>query len=149
VESAICQIARESNDFEFRCEDGAKLRVTFALDCCDREAISWVASPHGYSGDDVRDVMLEAIEQRFGSELPASPVQWLSDNGSAYTAEQTRAFAPPIGLLHFKVCYGINGVFTHSGAPQGKDKRPFKFLHTSVPTEYDQPKPKYRPVLIG
>lgn len=88
-----------SDGFEFRCEDGEKLRVTFALDCCDREAISWVASANGYSGDDVRDVMLEAVEQRFGSELPASPVQWLSDNGSAYTAEQTRAFARQIGLL--------------------------------------------------
>lgn len=55
--------------------------------CCDREAISWVASLNGYSGDDVRDVMFEAIEQRFGDELPVSPVQWLSDNGSAYTAE--------------------------------------------------------------
>jgi len=43
--------------------------------------------------------MLEAIEHRFGGELPASPVQWLSDNGSAYTAEQTRAFARQIGLL--------------------------------------------------
>ncbi|KRP41098.1 transposase, partial [Pseudomonas poae] len=27
-----------SDGFEFRCEDGAKLSVTFALDCCDREA---------------------------------------------------------------------------------------------------------------
>ncbi|PPV39482.1 IS3 family transposase [Ectopseudomonas oleovorans] len=87
-----------SDGFEFRCEDGDKLRVTFALDCCDREAISWVASPNGYSGDDVRDVMLQAVEQRFGEEPPASPVQWLSDNGSAYTAEQTRAFARQIGL---------------------------------------------------
>lgn len=41
----------------------------------------------------------DAVEQRFGSELLASPVQWLSDNGSAYTAEQTRAFARQIGLL--------------------------------------------------
>jgi putative transposase len=41
-----------SDGFEFRCEDGAKLSVTFALDCCDREAIGWVASPTGYSGDD-------------------------------------------------------------------------------------------------
>jgi len=88
-----------SDGFEFRCEDGEKLRVTFALDCSDREAISWVASPNGYSGDDVRDVMLEAIEQRFGSELPGSPVQWLSDYGSAYAAEQNRAFARQIGLL--------------------------------------------------
>ncbi len=28
-----------SDDFEFRCDNGEKLRVTFALDCCDREAL--------------------------------------------------------------------------------------------------------------
>ncbi|HIH0034250.1 TPA: IS3 family transposase [Staphylococcus aureus] len=87
-----------SDGFEFRCEDGAKLSVTFALDCCDREAIGWVASPTGYSGDDIRDLMLEAVEKRFGEEPPATPVQWLSDNGSAYIAEQTRQFARQIGL---------------------------------------------------
>ena len=87
-----------SDGFEFRCEDGAKLSVTFALDCCDREAICWVASPTGYSGDDIRDLMLESVEKRFGNKLPATPVQWLSDNGSAYTAEQTRLFARQIGL---------------------------------------------------
>ena len=42
--------------------------------------------------------MLEAVERHFGQELPATPIQWLSDNGSAYTAEQTRAFARDIGL---------------------------------------------------
>ncbi|WPN59442.1 IS3 family transposase [Pseudomonas sp. P9_31] len=87
-----------SDGFEFRCEDGAKLSVTFALDCCDREAIGWVASPTGYSGDDIRDLMLESVEKRFGDQLPTTPVQWLSDNGSAYTAEQTRLFARQIGL---------------------------------------------------
>ncbi|MFJ3366906.1 IS3 family transposase [Pseudomonas sp. NPDC086251] len=87
-----------SDGFEFRCEDGAKLSVTFALDCCDREAIGWVASPTGYSGDDIRDLMMESVEKRFGDQLPAMPVQWLSDNGSAYTAEQTRLFARQIGL---------------------------------------------------
>ncbi|WP_408004014.1 IS3 family transposase [Pseudomonas frederiksbergensis] len=87
-----------SDGFEFRCEDGAKLSVTFALDCCDREAIGWVASPTGYSGDDIRDLMLESVEKRFSDQLPATPVQWLSDNGSAYTAEQTRLFARQIGL---------------------------------------------------
>lgn len=87
-----------SDGFEFRCDDNAKLSVTFALDCCDREAIGWVASPTGYSGDDIRDLMLEAVEKRFGEEAPANPVQWLSDNGSAYIAEQTRQFARQIGL---------------------------------------------------
>jgi len=35
-----------SDGFEFRCDDGTPLRVTFALDCCDREAIiaNWVLS---------------------------------------------------------------------------------------------------------
>ncbi len=87
-----------SDGFEFRCDDNAKLSVTFALDCCDREAIGWVPSPTGYSGDDIRDLMLEAVETRFGEEPPATPVQWLSDNGSAYIAEQTRQFARQIGL---------------------------------------------------
>ncbi len=87
-----------SDGFEFRCDDGAKLSVTFALDCCDREAIGWVASPTGYSGDDILDLMLESVEKRFGDQLPRTPVQWLSDNGSAYIAEQTRLFARQIGL---------------------------------------------------
>ena len=72
--------------------------MTFALDCCDREAIGWVASPTGYSGDDIRDLMLESVEKRFGDQLPAMPVQWLSDNGSVYTADHTRLFARQIGL---------------------------------------------------
>ncbi|CAI8981306.1 IS2 element protein [Pseudomonas zeae] len=87
-----------SDGFEFRCEDGAKLSVTVALDCCDRKAIGWVASPTGYSSDDVRDLMLESVEKRFGDQLPTTPMQWLSDNGSAYTAEQTRLFVRQIGL---------------------------------------------------
>lgn len=51
-----------SDGFEFRCDDGQPLRVTFALDCCDREAISWAATTGGHSGDVVRDVMLAAVE---------------------------------------------------------------------------------------
>jgi len=45
-----------SDGFEFRCDDGAKLSVIFALDCCDSEAIGGVPSPTGYSGDDIRDL---------------------------------------------------------------------------------------------
>ena len=37
-----------SDDFEFDCDNGEKLRVTFALDCCAREAIDWAASTGGY-----------------------------------------------------------------------------------------------------
>jgi putative transposase len=56
--------------------------VSFTFDCCDRKAIGWVASPTGYNSDDIRDLMLESMETRFGDQLPAMPVR-LSDNGSA------------------------------------------------------------------
>ena len=39
-----------------------------------------------------------AVEHRFGSNLPASPVEWLADNGSAYRSHQTRQFARMVGL---------------------------------------------------
>jgi len=45
-----------SNGFEFKCENGEPLRVTFALYCCDREAMSWAATTGGYNGEVVRDV---------------------------------------------------------------------------------------------
>ena len=55
-----------SDGFEFNADNGEKLRVTFALDCCDREALSWVASRRGYSGDDPG---MQSAEQRDGGEL--------------------------------------------------------------------------------
>jgi putative transposase len=36
------------------------VRVTFALDCCDREAMSLLATTGGISGDDVQDLMVVA-----------------------------------------------------------------------------------------
>jgi putative transposase len=69
---------------------GEPLRVTFALDCCDRDAMSWAATTGGHSGD----VTLAAVEHRFGNvrKTPAQ-IEWLSDNGSGYIAKKTRAFA--------------------------------------------------------
>jgi putative transposase len=87
-----------SDGFEFRCDDGSPLRVTFALDCHDREAISWAATTGGHSGDVVRDVMLAAVEQRFGTTQAGAPIEWLSDNGSAYIDHRTRSFARELGL---------------------------------------------------
>ncbi|KQS46326.1 hypothetical protein ASG32_32000 [Methylobacterium sp. Leaf361] len=42
------------------------MRVAFALDCCDREAMSYVATTAGITGEDVRDLMVAAVEHRFG-----------------------------------------------------------------------------------
>jgi transposase InsO family protein len=44
--------------------------------------------------------MTESVEQRFGlmNRLPL-PIEWLSDNGSPYTARETLALAREIGLV--------------------------------------------------
>src|SRR5262249_42655564 len=83
-----------SDGFEITCHNGERVRVAFALDCCDREAMSFLATTSGVSGEDVRDLMLAAIEHRFGvvNRLPGT-IEWLSDNGSCYLAGKARSFA--------------------------------------------------------
>jgi len=89
-----------SDGFEIGCDSGERVRIAFTLDCCDREAISWIATTGGIDGGDIRDLMVESVERRFGlvNELP-TPIEWLSDNGSPYTAADTRALARLIGLV--------------------------------------------------
>ncbi|EKN7942818.1 IS3-like element IS2 family transposase, partial [Escherichia coli] len=87
-----------SDGFEFCCDNGERLRVTFALDCCDREALHWAVTTGGFNSETVQDVMLGAVERRFGNDLPSSPVEWLTDNGSYYRANETRQFARMLGL---------------------------------------------------
>jgi len=43
-----------SDGFELACDNGEKVRIAFALDCCDREAMAWVATTQGIKGEDVR-----------------------------------------------------------------------------------------------
>lgn len=87
-----------SDGFEFGCDNGEKLRVTFALDCCDRDAIDWAASTGGYNSSTVQDTMLRSVEKRFGDRLCETAVQWLTDNRSAYSAYETRRFARELNL---------------------------------------------------
>jgi putative transposase len=88
-----------SDGFEIGCDNGEKVRVAFALDCGDREAMSYLATTGGITRNNVRDLMLAAIEHRFGlvNRLPET-IEWLSDNGSCYIAGKTRSFAREIGL---------------------------------------------------
>ena len=64
--------------------------------------MSYVATTKGISATMVQDVLVESIEKRFGdtSVLPKE-VEWLTDNGSCYIADETRQFAKSLG---FKVC---------------------------------------------
>ena len=91
-----------SDALEIGCWNGEVVRVVFAIDTCDREIIAWQASTGGISGEMVRDLMLACVERRFCHLRAPHPVQWLADNGSAYTARETLDFA---AALHLVPCF--------------------------------------------
>ena len=74
-----------SDHFELACRNGEIVRVLFAIDACDREVMGWLATSAGI----VRG-------------KAAHPVEWLSDNGSAYIAKDTLDTATALGL---KLCF--------------------------------------------
>jgi putative transposase len=84
-----------SDHFSLQCWNADLVHVVFALDCHDREVISWMASNTGIDGLMIRDLMTDCIEARFG------PIAHLPHNGPAYVARQTVSFARSIG---FEVC---------------------------------------------
>jgi putative transposase len=88
-----------SDGFEVACDNGERVRIAFAEDCCDREAMSWIATTRGIDAQMVCDMMIEAVESRFGKvDTIPSEIEWLSDNGSCYTAHETTAFARQLGF---------------------------------------------------
>jgi transposase InsO family protein len=88
--------------FEIRCNSGQVVTATFAKDCCDREVMAWRAwVGKGLPGEPVRDMRIEAVEKRFGAvdAIPAQhALEFLSDNGGAYIAHETRQIARALGL---------------------------------------------------
>ena len=92
-----------SDGLEFTCWNGEVIRLAFLIDAHDREIISWRAVANtGISGSDVRDMLLEAVERRFGTHRAPEQIEVLTDSGSAYTAKETRIFAQQLGL---KSCF--------------------------------------------
>jgi len=88
-----------SDAMEFTCWNGEVVRVAFALDCHDREVIAWAATTAGISGEIIRDLMIACVEPRFEAIRTPQPIQWLSDNGSAYAAAKTIELATALGLV--------------------------------------------------
>ena len=97
-----------SDGFEIACENGQVVTGTFTKDCCDREIIAWRAwSGRGLPGEPVREMLIEAVETRFGTvEACSGELQFLSDNGGAYRAHETHAVARELGItpIHTPVC---------------------------------------------
>src|SRR5262245_65483791 len=83
-----------SDGFEIGCDNGERVRVAFALDCCDREAMSFLATTGGVSGEDVRDLMLAAVETRFGliNHLRVA-IECMSDSSTSQAVGETRSLA--------------------------------------------------------
>ncbi|UIB01530.1 DDE-type integrase/transposase/recombinase [Desulfovibrio desulfuricans] len=88
-----------SDGFEIVCNNGERARVIFALDTCDREVMAYSATTGGYSAYMVQSVMLACVENQFGNVKILQPVEWLSDNGSCYTARETITFAAALGIF--------------------------------------------------
>jgi len=99
-----------SDGFEIKCDSGETVTATFAKDCCDREIMAWRAWPgKGLPGEPVREMLIEAVERRFGAVegLPLQqPLEFLTDNGGAYIAAHTRQIARSLGLrpINTPVC---------------------------------------------
>jgi putative transposase len=91
-----------SDGFEIGCENGERVRIAFTLDCCDREAIAWVATTGRIDSGDIRDLMVESVERRFGlaNRLPLA-IEWLSDDGSPDTARARRRSPTASSVVSF------------------------------------------------
>lgn len=96
-----------SDCFEIKCFSGEKVYVAFALDTHDREAIEFIAKESPIHAQDIQDLMVLCVEKRFGIERNSGrPIEWLSDRGSIYRAEQTKQVARKLGLLpRFTMAY--------------------------------------------
>jgi len=91
-----------SDCFELKCWSGERLRVAFALDCCDREIIGYVSSRKPIKASDIQELLIDSVEKRFGGSLTLPhPIEWLSDNGMCYVANETVRVVRSLG---FKVC---------------------------------------------
>jgi transposase InsO family protein len=99
-----------SDGFEIKCDSGQTVTATFAKDCCDREIMAWRAwEGKGLPGEPVREMLIEAVEKRFGAVEAVPPehtLEFLSDNGGAYIAHDTKRIARSLGLkpINTPVC---------------------------------------------
>ena len=92
-----------SDGMEIRCFNGDKVFVAFALDCCDPEAFAYVARAEPLSADDIEELMIKAVEKRYGVSLRCPrEVQWLSDRGSIYRAKSVKDLGKELNLQY---CY--------------------------------------------
>ena len=91
-----------SDCFEIKCFNGEKVYVSFVIDSCDREIISFVKSDRPLHAKDIELLMIKAVSNRFKSFKTKREIEFLSDRGSIYRAHSVKTLGRSIGL---KNCY--------------------------------------------
>jgi putative transposase len=91
-----------SDGFEIKCFNGEKVYVAFVLDCCDREAISFVARKKPLLAEDIQELLITTVENRFEGTRAPRQVEFLSDRGAIYRAYNVQTLARSLNL---KSCF--------------------------------------------
>ena len=91
-----------SDCFEIHCFNGEKVYVSFVLDTCDRQILSFTASFQPLLSEDIQALMIGAVEERFGACRTDREIEFLSDRGSIYRAYNVQVLARRLGL---KPCF--------------------------------------------
>ena len=88
-----------SDGLEIACWNGDLVQVGFVLDCHDRECLAWTAVARDLTAREIQQLMRGAVTRRFGEgQRSAAPIQFLSGNGSIYTALDTVCTAERLNL---------------------------------------------------
>lgn len=91
-----------SDCFEIRCYNAEKVYVSFVIDSCDREIISFVAKKTPLLQDDIQSLLLMSVEKRFNDLKASRQIEFLSDRGSIYRAYNVQNLARELNL---KSCF--------------------------------------------
>lgn len=91
-----------SDCFEIHCWNDERVYVCFAIDCCDREVIHYVAQKHDIHAEVIQALMFASVERRFDAPRAPRQLEWLTDRGSVYKSKETQAMARSLNL---KPCF--------------------------------------------
>jgi putative transposase len=106
-----------SDCFEIHCWNDEKVYVTFAIDCCDREVIHFIATSEDTKAEVVQALMFRCVEISFGVLRAPRQLEWLTDRGSIYKSKETQQVARDLNL---KPC------FTAAYSPAQRRRRSFR-----------------------
>ena len=87
-----------SDCFEVKCFNGEKVYVSFVIDSCDREIISFIVEDRPLLAKDIELLMIKAVNYRFKKFKAPREIEFLSDRGSIYRAHSVRNLGRSIGL---------------------------------------------------